>query len=1229
MPHRMRARSTAMVAVGASALALAIAPLTTTAASAAIVPEPVTYSAPDAGLSLSPVGSFETGVFDASASEIVQAHGDRLFVVSAAAGSVIVLDYADPTNMRELFRISSTGTANSVAIRPDGLGVIAFEAPDKVGDGHLLFFDADAADAASATLGTVPTGALPDMVTFSPDGAYALVANEGEPSDDFTVDPEGSISVVSVPDTVAAPAPGDVRTADFHAFEADGATPLPDGVRVYGPTPHGADHPVSRNLEPEYITVADGVAYATLQEANAIATIDLATATVSGILPLGFKDHGLAANALDPSDRDGRYELRTYEGLYGMYEPDSISSYSAGGTTYLVTANEGDAREWGDYAEPVRVKNLASDGYGPVCADSPLAGYTSDADLGRLNVSREMGFDATNGCYSELYAMGGRSFSIWTTSGELVYDSGSSFEEITYAAAPDNVNSNHSESNFDGRSDDKGPEPEGVTIGVVGGRTYAFVGFERVGGIAAYDVSDPAAASFVTYVNNRDFGVSAEDDLDGAADPAAVLSSAGDLGPEGVAFIPAESSPTGAPLLAVGNEVSGTTTVFAVDDLLSKDVRILTINDFHGRLAANGAEVGAAVLAGAVGQLRAENPNTLFVSAGDNIGASTFTSFIQRDEPTIDALLAAGLDVSAVGNHEFDRGMSDLTGRVLPRYGDPRYGLGANVYDATTGEPLLDEYAIQVVDGVRVGFIGVVTPATATLVSPQGIEGVRFGDMLEAADRVAAELTAGDLADVIVLLAHDGMETGDCAALATADTDYAQLVRGADPAIDAIVSGHTHQTYACDIPVDGVAGTERPVIQAHQYGTTLGTLDLTIDANGGLAAITGGTLPLADGTGAPLYPADPTVATIVADAQAVADEQGSVEVGAISGDILRGKTSTGADDRGVESSLGNLVADVYLWATSDNPAYGGEPAQIGLMNPGGLRDDLRYGVDGTMTYQDVAAVQPFANTLVTMTLTGAQLKQVLEEQWQPDGASRPKLHLGVSDGFSYTFDAAAARGAHITSMTYRGSAIAAGDTVRVVTNSFLAAGGDAFATFTSGTARADSGQVDLQATVDFFLAHPLVDPAPLGRAMPASTPGGGDGGGDGTVADWATIDVGSGKVPQGGVLTVSASGLTPGLQLGAVLHSDPIVVRGIAPADASGRTVFTVAIPADFDTGLHTLVITAPGFDPITVQIEVVRAGALAVTGAEPPYGFAAVAGGLVLAGAAVLLLRRRTRTAR
>ncbi|MNW30465.1 Endonuclease YhcR precursor [compost metagenome] len=541
---------------------------------------------------------------------------------------------------------------------------------------------------------------------------------------------------------------------------------------------------------------------------------------------------------------------------------------------------------------------------------------------------------------------------------------------------------------------------------------------------------------------------------------------------------------------ATPTEESTTSASPAAVDPVTLD--LVGINDFHGRIATDRDSAGAAVLAGAVDQLRAENENTLFLSAGDNIGASTFASASQEDAPTIDALGAAGLDVSVVGNHEFDKGFEDLTSRVTDRFaaatGQPGedYALGANVYKAGTKTPALKEYAIREVGGLSVGFIGTVTEDVPSLVSPSGISGLDFGSEVEAANRVAKDLSDGDdangEADVIVLLTHNGSASTDCSAIASETTSYGDLVRKASGDIDAIFSGHTHSSYDCSIA--GPDG-ERPVIQSHQYGTTLGKVSLNVDPTTGEVLDAFSTrLPLAtesaDGEWTANYEANPTVAKIVEEAEAEAEVVGSVEVGKISEDILRGGDVPGSD-RGVESTLGNTVADIHLWATS-NEDFAGEPAQIAFMNPGGLRSDLLYGEDGTVTYKAAAEVQPFANTLITFDLTGAQIREALEQQWQPEGSERNKLHLGISDGLSYTYIEDAAAGEHIQEITFNGEPLDESATFRVAANAFLATGGDNFTAFAEGANHADSGQIDLDATVNYFKAHDVVEPAPLGRA---------------------------------------------------------------------------------------------------------------------------------------------------
>ncbi|MBB4909709.1 ExeM/NucH family extracellular endonuclease [Actinophytocola algeriensis] len=513
------------------------------------------------------------------------------------------------------------------------------------------------------------------------------------------------------------------------------------------------------------------------------------------------------------------------------------------------------------------------------------------------------------------------------------------------------------------------------------------------------------------------------------------------------------------------------------------DLQILGINDFHGRLEPPSAGVGgAAQLAGLVGQLREQNPNTLFLSAGDNIGASTFVSAIDDDNPTLDALNLMGLDAAAVGNHEFDKGFADLSGRVTDRADFPY--LGANVYRGN--DRVLPAYDVQTVAGVRVGIVGVVTEQTASLVSPDGIAGLTFRDPVAEADAVAAQLSDGDEAngeaDVVVLLAHEGAATENIGSAQDLQNDpvFGDFTRvSAD--IDAILSGHTHQPYAFEIPVPGTDRT-RPVIQAEDYGVKLGKATLSIDP--ATKTVISSDAALLDVTGAP---SDPEVAALVAQAKANAEELGKEPLGSITADIKRAFTQAGAEDRGAESVLGNFVADVQLAGTKDAGRGG---AQIAFMNPGGLRSDLLYAPDGVVTYSEAFSVQPFSNDVVTKSYTGAQIKQVLEEQWQPAGASRPKLHLGVSAGFRYLYLPDNPAGQRITGMWLNDVPIDPAATYRVTVNSFLASGGDNFATLAQGTNPATTGDNDLTMLTAYIGANSPItaDPAPrseIGQPGPA------------------------------------------------------------------------------------------------------------------------------------------------
>ncbi|WP_061961340.1 5'-nucleotidase C-terminal domain-containing protein [Demequina flava] len=509
-------------------------------------------------------------------------------------------------------------------------------------------------------------------------------------------------------------------------------------------------------------------------------------------------------------------------------------------------------------------------------------------------------------------------------------------------------------------------------------------------------------------------------------------------------------------------------------------VQILGTNDFHGRILpdAFGGSAGAASLAGAVQTLEADYPDSsVFVAAGDLVGASTFESFIAQDQPTIDALNAAGLDVSAVGNHEFDTGYEDLTDRIMVE-AEWEY-LGANVR-LLNGDPALPETWMQTFgegdDAVDIGFIGAVTDETPSLVTPEGVEHLHFETEHVAANR-SAEVLENEGAELIVLLVHEGAPTTSYADAVDTSNDFGEMLSELDPSIDAVVSGHTHLAYDHRVPVpewesEGRTVTERPVVSAGQYGMNLNRLLFSFDADGNVAGLDTSIIDLwEDGADAPAYPEDPAVADMVAEAVAEADELGAVELGTLDDPLYRARLadSDPGSSRGAESTLGNSVADVQLWATQELET------EIAFMNPGGLRADLLGAAQGdrsdypsTVTYKEAAQVQPFANTLVTMTLTGDQIAQVLEEQWQPEGSSRPFLRLGTSAGFEYTYDPEAPAGERILSMWLDGEQITADGEYTVVANSFLAAGGDNFATLAQGSNVTDSGRIDLQAMVDYL-----------------------------------------------------------------------------------------------------------------------------------------------------------------
>nr|WP_240643845.1 ExeM/NucH family extracellular endonuclease [Antribacter gilvus] len=617
------------------------------------------------------------------------------------------------------------------------------------------------------------------------------------------------------------------------------------------------------------------------------------------------------------------------------------------------------------------------------------------------------------------------------------------------------------------------------------------------------------------------------------------------------------------------------------------ELDLVNINDFHGRIDANTVK-----FAGTVEGIRAENPEgTLFVSAGDNIGASLFASALQQDQPTLDVLDALGLATSAVGNHEFDQGFADLTGRVEDTTDFDH--LGANVYDESTGEPALPAYEVVEADGVRVGFVGVVTQETPTLVTPSGVAGLEFGDPVAALNRVTGELLDGDPAngeaDVVIALVHDGASAGtpDGATLEeeiAAGGPFARLVTETDARVSAILTGHTHKQYAWDAPVPGVEGATRPIIQTGNYGEFLGHISFSVDPQ--TFAVLDYTVQnvarttTADATLVATYPRVAEVKTIVDAALAEANVIGAQPVGSVTADVtsafaggsyVNGVWTGGArDDRASESALGNLVANSLRDTLADETRGG---ADLGVVNPGGLRNELRFAPDGTITYAEANAVLPFVNNLWTITLTGAQIDELLEQQWQTDAAgnrpSRPYLALGLSDNVSYTVrtaDPLATPGDNVTSISIDGVPVDPAAEYRVATFSFLISGGDNFRVFTQGTGGRDSGLIDRDAWIAYLRGNSPITPSfARTRVVVGELPG--------AVEAGAAVEVGVSS------LNLTSLGSPENTSVSAYLvpvggTAEQGTALGDFPVSAGAATV-AVTVPEGTTAGEHTLLVTA------------------------------------------------------
>ncbi|WP_299898454.1 choice-of-anchor I family protein [uncultured Aquimarina sp.] len=472
-------------------------------------------------LTFNKIGGFINGTGDEGFAEISAFDPEtaKLFVVNPNDVELSVWDLSNPSNPVAGTDISLNGIPNSVAVH-DGLVAVALEnAADKQANGTVATYDADS----QTLLTTYQAGALPDMVTFSPNGKYIIAANEGEPNDEYTIDPEGSVTIIEV-------ATGQVHQVTFTRFNG---VSIGNDFRVFGPNATFA-----QDIEPEYIAVSDDsrTAYVALQENNGIAVIDLRTKTVRYITGLGTKDYSLPENQIDASDRDDIVGNFQNWPVLGYYHPDAMTFAKIRGARFLITANEGDARDYDGYSEEERVKDLTLDPTAYPDAET----LQLDENLGRLKTTTANGDIDGDGDVDQIYAYGGRSFTIWTTTGAKVYDSGDQIARTVFEFDPSAFNSNEGDG-VDNRSDDKGAEPEAVEVLKVDGSTLLFVGLERTGGVMVYDISNPVNPRFIDWLRD-----------------------AADISPEGLITVKAEDSPTGNALVIVTHEVSNSVAIYEV-----------------------------------------------------------------------------------------------------------------------------------------------------------------------------------------------------------------------------------------------------------------------------------------------------------------------------------------------------------------------------------------------------------------------------------------------------------------------------------------------------------------------------------------------------------------------------------------------------------------------------------------------------------------------------------------
>lgn len=963
---------------------------------------------------------------------------------------------------------AATETVNSVAVA-NGILAVAVGVTPKTDPGRVEFYDA----ATLVSLGSVPVGANPDNIQFTPDGTKLLVANEGEPNSynqADSVDPEGSVSVIDLAGGVAA---ATVATAGFGAFNSEIDALSDAGVRIFGP-----NATVAQDLEPEYIAIsADGAtAYVTLQENNALAIIDIPSATVTDIVALGFKDHSITRQGLDASDRDGPGNAAAINianwPILGMYQPDAITSFSFNGTTYLATANEGDARDYTGFAEEARISSLDLD-------DTlfPNEAAIKDADgAGRLQVTNTLGDTDGDGDFDALYAFGARSFSIWSTDGTLVWDSGDAIEQAIAALDPDWTEPTAAQRGTvdglgdDTRSDNKGPEPEHIEFGMIGGDLYAFVGLERANGIMLFRLDDTGALP--------DF------DFQG------VLHTQGDVGPEVFQVIDAAESASGNTEVLVANEVSGTATLYEIEAPAPNfTLQILHASDLEAGLDATSRMGNFAAI---VDRLEDDYANSLTLISGDAWIPGPF--YAAEADPSLEAALEAfygvnlpsgpqvsgrvslavmnAIEVDAVnfGNHEFDlgtRAVRDIIAQGGAYPGAQFPYLSANLdfsansdlgslvvadgQEASSIKGKISGTSVVTVNGERIGLVGATTQILTSISSPGTVTVI--GDDANDMDALAAILQPK--IDALIAQGINKIIVQSHLQQYTLESLLGTKLSG----VDIIISGGSNALFA-DATDPLRAGdsadetyplllTDRdgnPTLQVNTDGeySYVGRLVVEFDDQGHVipASVDGlvsGAYRTDDEGVAAVYGADIDQAFAAgskgARVDALADAVGAV-ISAQDGNTF-GFTDVFLDGKRVEvrreeTNLGSLTADANLWYAKQTDAT----VTVSIKNGGGIRDSIgSFGSGaaggelppaanpdagkeaGEVSQLDITNSLRFNNTLSLLTLTAEELLAVLEHGVGNTTATSTEGRFPQIGGVNFSWDISRAAGDRVISAT--------------------------------------------------------------------------------------------------------------------------------------------------------------------------------------------------------------------